>query len=127
MNFDSLELSPSFSIGSSSCQAFLVHECTHAHIAIQNIGAHSGHVDEAIAYLAEAIDLESSTQPPLGGQPLRALSHVIAKAVLSGNYIVPATDVAALTAAVAATPHYLTTVSYVSNGFKRGVIQRILR
>src|SRR6266850_7997865 len=71
MNFDSLELSPTFSILAARDQAFLVHECTHAHLDIQNIGTHSGHQDEAVAYLAEAIFLEAAGQPPLGSETIR--------------------------------------------------------
>jgi hypothetical protein len=127
MAFDSLELSPSFSIGSPDCQAFLIHECTHAHLDIQRIGAHSGHANEAVAYLAEAVFLQAAGQPPLGLQKIRVVAHSIAKTVLAGNYSVAPTDVAMLTAEVATHPHYMTSVSYVSNGFDRGIMQRILR
>ena len=51
--YDSLELSPSFSVTNPRDQGFLVHECTHAHLDIQGTGSHSAHEDEAVSYLAE--------------------------------------------------------------------------
>lgn len=127
MKYDSLELSPTFSMASIRDQAFLVHECTHAHLDIQNTGAHSGHEDEAVAYLAEAIFLEAAGQPPLGSETIRIVSHRIAKAVLSGLYLIPSADSADLTSEVAAHSHYASKVKYESNAFNRGFFQRMLR
>jgi hypothetical protein len=127
MNYDSLELSPTFSATAPRDQGFLVHECTHAHLDIQEIGMHSAHENEAVAYLAEAIFLEALGRPPLGSETIRVVSHGIARLVLGGTYSVSSADAAALTAEVAKHPHYATTVSYNSNGFKRSLVHRILR
>jgi hypothetical protein len=126
-NYDSLELSPTFSITSSRDQAFIVHECTHAHLDIQHMGWHSAHADEAVAYLAEAIFLEASTQPPLGSEAIRIVAHRIAKTVLGGLYLIPAADCTALTAEVAKDPHYASTTKYNSNGFDRNLLLKLLR
>lgn len=127
MNYDSLELISSFSVANPRDQAFLVHESTHAHLDIQNLGSHSAHENEAVAYLAEAVFLEAAGQPPLGRETIRVVSHRIAKTVLAGTYQVPAADVAALTSEVAKDRHYITTVKYDSNGFNRNLLHRILR
>jgi hypothetical protein len=127
MAFDSLELSTTFSVGAPRDQAFLVHECTHAHLDIQCLGSHSGHADEAAAYLAEAIFLEAAGQPALGSETIRAVSHRIAKTVLGGVYWIPAADVTALTSEVAKNPHYIASAKYESNGFNRSLIHRMLR
>lgn len=127
MAYDSLELSPTFRIANVRDQAYLVHECTHAHLDIRATGSHSSHANEAVAYLAEAIFLESQKQPPLGTQKIRAESHRIARLVLAGAYQVKPTDAAALTAEVARHPHYASKAHYHSNGFKRGIIHQLLR
>jgi hypothetical protein len=127
MNYDSLELSTTFSIASPRDQAFLVHECTHAHLDIQNSGRHSGHENEAVGYLAEAVFLEAARQSPLGSETIRVVSHSIAKKVLSGTYRISPGDAKALTDEVAKNPHYSTKVFYNSNGFNRSWIHKILR
>ena len=126
-NYDSFELSPSFTITKRRDQGFLVHESTHAHLDIQSIGSHSGHEDEAVAYLAEAMFLEAAGAPPLGSEAIRVVAHRIAKSMLGGVYFVPGADVKALTAEVRKNPHYATQVTYNSNGFKRGIIHMLLR
>jgi len=125
--YDRLELSPSFSISNSHDQAFLVHECTHAHLDIQNLGKLSGHENEAVAYLAEAMYLEASGNPPISTIAIRVVSHRIAKDVLSGTYTVPAKDAAELVTEVAADPHYSSTILFESNGFNRSLFRSILR
>ena len=77
--FDRLELLKTFDIKSRREQAFLIHECTHAHLDIQRFGSHSGHENEAVAYLAEAIFLEAAGGPPLGTEMIRVVSHASPK------------------------------------------------
>ena len=127
INYDSLELSPAFHIGSIRDQAFLIHECTHAHLDIQCTGIQSAHENEAVAYLAEAIFLETLKQPPLGTESIRIVSHRLANMVLAGTYTVSRVDTDALVSEVSKHSHYATTVNYISNGFKRGLVQQILR
>jgi hypothetical protein len=127
MKYDSLELSPTFSIASPSDQAFLVHECTHAHLDIQNSGSHSGHENEAVGYLAEAVFLEAAGQPPLSRAAIRMVSHSLAKKVLSGTYWISPTDAKRLTGEVVKDPTYSTKVLYNSNGFNRSWIHKVLR
>ncbi|MDQ6785894.1 MAG: hypothetical protein M3033_03630 [Acidobacteriota bacterium] len=127
MNYDSLELKPSFDITITSDQGLLVHECTHAYLDMQKLGLHSGHENEGAGYLAEAVFLEAAGYPPIGSQPVRIASHRIAKTVLAGIYWIPAVDVAALTSEVAKEPDYATKVTYNSNGFERSLIHKILR
>ncbi|MEP7361865.1 MAG: hypothetical protein ABI972_01300 [Acidobacteriota bacterium] len=126
-------MSPTFDITSWYDQAFLVHECTHAHLDIQNIGKHSGHENEAVGYLAEAMWLEVSGHSSLGGSTaptttLRATAHMIAKKLLATKaYAVDPIDAAVLVAAVATHPHYAPKFTYLSNGFSRGPIDNFLR
>jgi len=128
LNYDSFELSPTFSIGNWRDQAFLVHECTHAHLDIQSMGNHSGHENEAVAYLAEALFLEFAGNPPLGTEAIRVVAHSIAKGVVGkGSYTVPATDTGPLVAEVAKHPNYSSKVIYNANGFKRSMIHNLLR
>jgi hypothetical protein len=127
MAYDSFELSPSFSVTNTRDQGFLVHESTHAHLDIQNLGSHSASENEAVGYLAEATFLEAAGAPPLGTEAIRVEAHRIAKTLLAGVYKVPAADVTSLTAEVAKDPHYASTVTYNSNGFNRDLIHRILR
>jgi len=125
--YDSLELSPSFNISSQRDQAFLIHECTHAHFDIQDIGLHSAHEDEAAAYVAEAVFLEASGYAPLGTESIRLVSHSIAKVVLNGTYTIPTARCSSLVTEVARHPHYATSVAYNSNGFRRNIIHTLLR
>jgi hypothetical protein len=127
MNYDSLELSPMFRLTSSRDQAFLIHECTHAHLDIQNTGAHAGHENEAVAYLAEAVFLEAAGQPALGPETIRTVSHRLARLVLARTYMIPPADATALVSEVSKHPNYSTTAKYNSNGFNRSLIHRILR
>ena len=127
VNYDSLEFLPSFAISNWRDQAFLIHECTHAHLDIQNLGNHSAHQDEAVAYLAEAVFLEASRKAPLGTERIRVVAHDIAKRVLAGTYYVPDGDSTSLVREVAANPFYASRTVYRSNGFNRSLIHRILR
>jgi len=127
VNYDSLELNPSFNLSVPRDQAFLIHECTHAHLDIQTLGTHSKHENEAVAYLAEAVFLEAAKQPPLGNEAIRAVSHRLGKMVLAKTYTIPAGDVAALIAEVRKHPHYSGSATYNSNGFNRSLIHKALR
>jgi hypothetical protein len=128
VDMDRLELQPGFTIAGWMDQALLIHECTHAHLDIQNFGKHSGHENEAVAYLAEALYLEASGKPPVSTHAIRAVSHRIAKGLLaSGNYAVAPTDVTDLVAQVAAEPSYSSKVFYVSDGFNRTFVRNVLR
>jgi len=127
MSYDSFELSPAFVITTVRNQGFLVHESTHAHLDIQSLGSHSGHENEAVAYLAEAVFLEAAGAPPLGSEAIRVESHRIARIVLAGTYSVPPADASALVLEVAKDPHYASTAVYNSNGFKRSFIHKLLR
>jgi hypothetical protein len=64
-----------------------------------NLGTHSKGTNEAAAYLAEAILLEASSRPPLGGQEVRQVSQPIAQDVVKGKYWIEDKDVNALSAA----------------------------
>lgn len=125
--YDSLELSPSFSVANARDQGFLIHECTHAILDIQTLGSHSAYEDEAVGYLAEAVFLEAAGQPPLGSQAIRTVSHGIARTVLAGTYWIPAAVCRTLTAEVARHPNYSSKVNYESNAFRRDLIHSILR
>jgi hypothetical protein len=127
MNYDTLELSSSFNVAAVQDQAYLVHECTHAHLDIQSLGWHSGHQNEAVGYLAEAVFLEAEAHPAISSHAIRRASHRIAKSILSGTYWVSKVDFAALTAAVASEPLYATKARYNSNGFARGFVDSVLR
>jgi hypothetical protein len=128
VDLDRMELRPGFTVTDWRDQAFLIHECTHAHLDIQNFGKHSGHENEAVAYLAEALYLEASGKPPLGPQAIRVVAHRIARGLLaSGNYAVAPTDVTDLVTEVAADPGYSSTVYYVSDGFNRTLFRNVLR
>ena len=127
-SYDSFELRPNFSISNWRDQGFFIHESTHAIVDMRNIGPHSGHEDEAVAYLAEAIFLESSKKSPLGNQSIRMISHSIAKGILSSRQIkVSDADAKKLVSEVAQHPMYQSTALYNSNRFKRDLIHRLLR
>ena len=127
LNFDSLELSHGFSLSTSEEKGLLVHECTHAHLDIQNFGSHSGHENEAVAYVAEAVFLEAAGYPPISTHPIRVISHGIAKKLLAGAYSVGAADSATLVAAVAAEPQYSSKALYMSDGFNRSIVSKVVR
>lgn len=115
-DYDTLELLPGFSIAKQRDQAFVVHECTHAFFDLLSIGNHSGHDDEAAAYIAEAIYLEAIGAPPASGHLIRVAAHAIAKKVLAGAYAVSAADMATLSSFVGSTPIYSGKSTYVSDG-----------
>jgi hypothetical protein len=127
MNYDTLEVSSSFDVTSVRDQAYLVHECTHAHLDIQNFGYHSGHENEAVGYLAEAVFLEAAGQSALSSHPIRVASHRVAKSIIGGTYQVSKADFAALVVAAMSEPHYATKALYNSNGFARGFVDSLLR
>ncbi len=127
--YDSLEVAPTFTLSSPRDRAFLIHECTHAHLDIQNFGPSSRFEQEAVAYLAEAMFLEASGDPPLGPEAIRVLSHRIARSLLSsGAYAVSSADATALVAEVAKHPHYKSKTYFInSNGFRRDLLHNLLR
>lgn len=127
MDTDIINLRPGFSISDPSDQAFLVHECTHAHLDIQSSGKHSGHEDEAASYIAEAMFLEAAGQKQIGSQPVRNIAHPIARKLLAGRYAVEEADILALTAAVAAVETYAKKPVYRSNGFNRSMFYNWVR
>ena len=94
---------------------------------MRNLGAHSAHLDEAVAYLAEAVFVEASGHQPLGPEAIRVVAHEIARRVLAGTYYVPAADSTRLVRAVAADRLYTGTTVYRSNRFNRSFIERVLR
>ena len=126
-DLDRLELSPTFTLSKSDDRGYLVHECTHAHLDIQNLGKLSGYENEAVAYLVEAVYLEALGSPPISSIAIRIVSHRVAKTILSGTYTVPAKDADELVKKVAADPHYSSPVLYESNGFKRSLFRGLLR
>lgn len=126
--FDSLDVVPDFNIGDWQDQAYLVHECTHAHLDIQNLGRCSGYENEAVAFLAEAVFLEASHKQPLGTQSIRTVSHRLAKDLLLNSvYTVPQSAAAELVAEVKKHPHYSSKVYFISNGFNRSMFQNLAR
>lgn len=127
-DYDTLDLKAGFSIRVVSDQAYVVHECTHAFFDLLNMGSHSGHDDEAAAYIAEAIYLEAIGAPPLSGHLIRVASHAIAKKVLAGTYAVSGTDMATLSGFVGTTPLYSGKPTYESDGTdNRPVYRNVIR
>jgi hypothetical protein len=127
-DFDSLDVSPSFSTASWRDQAFLVHECTHAYLDVLDLGSISNHENEALAYLAEAVFLEASGKPPLSTDTIRLVSHRIAKGILAGTYWVSSADAADLVKEVKTNPLYKSKVFYQSDGFnRRSVLKSLFR
>ena len=127
-SYDSFELKPNFSISNWRDQGFFIHESTHAVLDMKNIGPHSGHEDEAVAYLAEAIFLESAKKSPLGDQSIRLISQSIAKGLLASHQKkVSDADAKKLVREVAKHPMYQSSTLYNSNRFNRSLIHRILR
>ncbi len=127
LDTDIINLRDGFSISNASDQAFLVHECTHAHLDIQTTGKHSGHENEAASYLAEAMYLEAAGQPPIGSQAVRNAAHPIARKLLAGQYAVDEADILALTTAVASEEIYAKKTVYKSNGFNRNMFYNWVR
>jgi hypothetical protein len=127
-NYDSFELERNFSIANWRHQGYFVHECTHAVIDMMNIGHHSAHEDEAVAYLAEALFLEASRRRPLGDDPIRAVSHRIAREILAApQKKVSDIDAENLKNEVAKHPAYRSIGSYNSNRFERRWYEDVLR
>lgn len=128
LGYDSFELPSNFSIARRRDQAFFIHECTHAIIDMKNIGDHSGHEDEAVAYLAEALFLESFKKEALSKHPIRKMAHKIAKDLLkTGGEKVPDADARKLVHEVSIEKSYKTRAKYNSNKFDRGFIQWLFR
>ena len=126
--YDSFELPQDFSITRWRDQAFFIHECTHAIIDIKNIGDHSAHEDEAVAYVAEALFLESLKKDALSGHSIRTMAHKIAKDMLkTGKKKVADTDAEKLVNEVSMEEDYSTRVVYNSNKFDLGPIRWCLR
>jgi hypothetical protein len=113
---DELCLSPSFKLSNYRDQAYLIHECTHAHLDIQNSGYHLFHENEAVGYVAEAIFLESIRKQPLSQHRIRLLSHEIAKRILAGQYVVSEPDTKALVLEISKHPGYTKRLVMKSDG-----------
>lgn len=127
-NYDSLELPSGFTLTSSRNKAFIVHECTHAILDIRNFGMFSNYENEAIAYLAEAIFLVASSQPPLGSSNIRSISHrIAADFVRRSRRRIPSTDFSQLVTAISRHPHYESSANIRSNRFNRSLIHEIFR
>lgn len=127
MNFDELNVNPSFTITNWKHQAILTHECTHALLDYQHLGSGSAHEHEAVGYLAEALFLEAGGYSSLGGTPIRTESHRIAKLLLSGIYAVLPADASSLVALVAAEPIYVGRPPYESDGYDRSIKDSLIR
>jgi len=114
---DRLKLRSTFALSDIHDQATLVHECTHAHIDLLNIGDHSAHLDEATAYTAEAVFLQANGKgPPHNRSKLLNLAHSIAKQILKGTYSVDPIDRRELIKAISAHPRYSRIKTMPSNG-----------
>lgn len=127
VRYDQLTVSPAFTFASIADQALLVHESTHIHLDIQSIGWHSRHMNEAVAYLAEAVFLEAEGYSKRAPRSISTVAHTIARSILSGTYSVTPADVALLSGAVASHPHYRTFTKFISNGFARDPLRNLLR
>ena len=127
LKYDTFEVDGGFSLALPSSQGFMVHESTHAHLDIQNFGKHSRAEGEAVAYLAEAMFMESSGYTPISTHSLRVVAQTIARKMLAGLYVVPPTDAALLVAEAVKEPHYAGKPAYVSNGFARSWLTNRLR
>jgi hypothetical protein len=113
---DELVVPPTFNLNNYRDQAYLIHECTHAHLDIQNIGAHLLQENEAVAYIAEAVFLEAIKQKPLGTRKLRTLSHEIARKIIGGTYEVSAGEADSLIKEIFKHPDYIKPAMVNSNG-----------
>ncbi len=128
MAYDCLSVRVGFTAGIPDDQSYLVHEATHAHFDIQKTGSVSRDDLEGAAYLAEAIWREANGLGPFSSDAVRIEAHRVAKTMLTGLYVVPAADVAALQHAVATNAHYAKMPAvYPSNGFERDLIRNVLR
>lgn len=113
---DKLTVPCNFDISDYRQQATIIHECTHAHIDMRSIGEHSGHEDEAVAYIAEATFLVALNKQPLDKTSIRKLAYAIGKKVVGGTYFVPDIDADGLIQAVARHPQYRKKKTYKSDG-----------
>lgn len=127
LKFDTFEVAAGFSISMPDSKGFVIHECTHAHLDIQNFGAHAVAEGEAVAYLAEAVFMEAWGYKPISTHAVRVMAHTIAKKVVAGVYHVPPIDVTLLMGEVVKEPHYAGKAHYISNGFARNWISGVLR
>lgn len=125
--YDQLTIASTFTFASIADQALLVHESTHIYLDILKIGWHSRYTNEAVAYLAEAVFLEAGGHAPRAPKSISAISHTIARSVLSGTYSVTPADVVLLSDAISTHPHYSTFPRYVSNAFDRDLLHNLLR
>ena len=125
--YDQLTIAPTFTFASIPDQALLVHESTHIYLDILKIGWHSRYTNEAVAYLAEAVFLEAGGHAPRAPKSISAISHTIARSILSGTYSVTPADVVLLSHAISTHPHYSTFPRYVSNAFDRDLLHNLLR
>jgi hypothetical protein len=139
---DRLEILSTFSFSSLHDLGLLLHECTHAILDMRAFGAHSGHFDETIAYLAQALFLvhargNASTVPdkPRPDIPNRRdgaaiyyeAGRIAAKAVRNRAYRIPDDDVRSLMRIVASNPVYRDAVTYESNRFRRSIVHGAMR
>ena len=83
---DTLVFIPTFNITTPINQGIVIHECTHAHIDIQNIGSHSRFEDEATSWLAQAVYLCALKKYETKNKPLLEKCEDAAIKILSGQY-----------------------------------------
>jgi hypothetical protein len=139
---DRLEISPTANFASTKDLGLILHECTHAIIDMSAIGMHSGHEDEAVAYLAEALFLtrtygDARTTPdvpvPVGayiehGEGIRREARrIAAKALRNHTYDIEEPDCAHLVLLIAQHPHYQDKKRYPSNRFQRSWFFSLVR
>ena len=140
---DRLEISPTANFASLGDQGLILHECTHAILDMRAIGNHSGHEDEAIAYLAQAFFLTRTrgnardvpdNPVPLGGINTKIAAgiydeaeRIAAKSIRTGEYYIEKKDADNLLALVAQHNHYRAVGNYPSNRFKRTFLNNLVR
>jgi hypothetical protein len=139
---DRLEIKGSFSFSSLKDLGLLLHESTHAITDMRAIGLHSGHRDEAVAYVAQAFFLTNARgnaktfpeqlRPDLpngdsGAAIYYEAARIAAKAIRNRSYVIPNDDAQRLVRLVASNKHYKDKVTYVSNRFKRSLWEDTLR
>lgn len=124
---DTLKVRPSFSMSDPGCQGLVIHELAHALVDIQAIAGTKLMKAEGASYLAQATFLEDSGYSPGKSSNLFNIltiaQSIAVKTVLSGAYMVSATDVAALESSMLASPLYAGKASelFISNGMTRSV------
>ncbi|NUR22201.1 hypothetical protein [Frateuria sp.] len=138
---DRLEISPTANFASTKDLGLILHECTHAIIDMGAIGVHSGHEDEAVAYLAEAFFLiraDGAKDVPEVPVPLSAnaangegirqeAKRIALKALRNNMYCIEEKDGANLVLLIAEHPHYYKMTRYPSNRFHRNLFYSFLR